>query len=216
MGSPARVGKTVSGLKMASLMNSGQAPTTVVDIAGRRIVMDPTFDPPGPHAYLTTLAGPAFDPSVLGAVDAVLISRDDHPDNLDDEGLRFALATPLPGPRVPTGCLSGDNASMGAVKAVADNVVLSMSRHRRHAIQTCHPIAMAQRAGSSPGSSGCRTNVRRNWSVTTWKCSTRHWPDRARSKTPAGAPARCSDMPTSHPITFGCLIMAMPKTSETR
>jgi L-ascorbate metabolism protein UlaG (beta-lactamase superfamily) len=28
-------------------------PTTVVDIAGRRIVMDPTFDTPGPHAYLT-------------------------------------------------------------------------------------------------------------------------------------------------------------------
>lgn len=28
-------------------------PTTVVDIAGRRLVIDPTFDPPGPHAYLT-------------------------------------------------------------------------------------------------------------------------------------------------------------------
>ena len=28
-------------------------PTTVVDIAGYRIVMDPTFDPPGPHSYLT-------------------------------------------------------------------------------------------------------------------------------------------------------------------
>ncbi len=25
-------------------------PTTVVDIGGRRIVMDPTFDPAGPHA----------------------------------------------------------------------------------------------------------------------------------------------------------------------
>lgn len=25
-------------------------PTTVIDIAGRRIVMDPTFDPPGVHA----------------------------------------------------------------------------------------------------------------------------------------------------------------------
>ena len=25
-------------------------PTTVVDIGGRRIVMDPTFDPPGVHA----------------------------------------------------------------------------------------------------------------------------------------------------------------------
>src|ERR1700750_1244872 len=28
--------------------------------------MDPTFDPPGPHAYLTKLAGPTVDPSELG------------------------------------------------------------------------------------------------------------------------------------------------------
>lgn len=34
-------------------------PTTVVDIAGHRVVIDPTFDPPGVHAYLTKLTGPA-------------------------------------------------------------------------------------------------------------------------------------------------------------
>lgn len=70
-------------------------PTTVVDIAGRRIVMDPTFDPAGPHAYLTKTVGPAVGLEALGAVDAVLISHDQHPDNLDDEGRRFALAAPL-------------------------------------------------------------------------------------------------------------------------
>jgi len=31
----------------------------------------------------------------LGAVDAVLISHDQHPDNLDDEGRRMALGAPL-------------------------------------------------------------------------------------------------------------------------
>jgi L-ascorbate metabolism protein UlaG (beta-lactamase superfamily) len=31
----------------------------------------------------------------LGPVDAVLISHDQHPDNLDDDGRRFALAAPL-------------------------------------------------------------------------------------------------------------------------
>ena len=36
-------------------------PTTVVDIAGLRFVMDPTFDEPGPRAYLTKLEGPAVD-----------------------------------------------------------------------------------------------------------------------------------------------------------
>jgi L-ascorbate metabolism protein UlaG (beta-lactamase superfamily) len=70
-------------------------PTTVVDIAGRRIVMDPTFDPPGVHAYLTKLTGPALSADALGPVDAVLISHDQHPDNLDDGGRRMALAAPL-------------------------------------------------------------------------------------------------------------------------
>ncbi|BBZ74632.1 MBL fold metallo-hydrolase [Mycobacterium paraseoulense] len=70
-------------------------PTTVVDIAGHRIVMDPTFDPPGVHAYLTKLSGPAVSAEALGRVDAVLISHDQHPDNLDDEGRRTALAAPL-------------------------------------------------------------------------------------------------------------------------
>lgn len=70
-------------------------PTTVVDVAGRRIVMDPTFDPPGPHAYLTKTAGPAVTADALGPVDAVLISHDQHPDNLDDAGRRMALAAPL-------------------------------------------------------------------------------------------------------------------------
>ncbi|BBX62759.1 hypothetical protein MSAS_19330 [Mycobacterium saskatchewanense] len=70
-------------------------PTTVIDIAGRRLVMDPTFDPPGEHAYLTKLSGPAVSAEALGAVDAVLISHDQHPDNLDDDGRRMALAAPL-------------------------------------------------------------------------------------------------------------------------
>jgi L-ascorbate metabolism protein UlaG (beta-lactamase superfamily) len=70
-------------------------PTTVVDIAGRRIVMDPTFDPPGSHAYLTKITGPAVSADALGPVDAVLISHDEHPDNLDDDGRRLALSAPL-------------------------------------------------------------------------------------------------------------------------
>lgn len=78
-------------------------PTTVVDIAGHRLVMDPTFDPPGVHSYLTKLTGPAVSAEALGRVDAVLISHDEHPDNLDDAGRRMALAapwcSPTPGPR---------------------------------------------------------------------------------------------------------------------
>jgi len=158
-------------------------PTTVVDIGGHRLVVDPTFDPPGEHAYLTKLTGPAVAADTLGAVDAVLISHDQHPDNFDDDGRAMALAAPLvlthpgaagrlgppavglapwesyalsaslavqavpavhgpadgqrdagghincevtgfvlSGPGLPTVYLSGDNASMSAVKDVADRV----------------------------------------------------------------------------------------------
>jgi L-ascorbate metabolism protein UlaG (beta-lactamase superfamily) len=69
-------------------------PTTVVDIAGRRIVMDPTFDPPGPHAYLTKTAGPAVEAAALGPVDVVLVSHDQHPDNFDDAGRELAATVP--------------------------------------------------------------------------------------------------------------------------
>jgi L-ascorbate metabolism protein UlaG (beta-lactamase superfamily) len=70
-------------------------PTTVIDIAGRRIVMDPTFDPPGPHDYLDKLTGPAVSADALGQIDVVLVSHDQHPDNLDDAGRRLAEAAPL-------------------------------------------------------------------------------------------------------------------------
>jgi L-ascorbate metabolism protein UlaG (beta-lactamase superfamily) len=65
-------------------------PTTVIDYGGVRVVSDPTFDPPGSHGYLTKTEGPAMPPEWFGDVDAVLISHDDHPDNLDDAGRVFA------------------------------------------------------------------------------------------------------------------------------
>jgi len=70
-------------------------PTTVLDIAGSRFVVDPTFDAAGPHAHLTKTAGPAVAADALGPVDAVLVSHDEHADNLDEGGRRFALAAPM-------------------------------------------------------------------------------------------------------------------------
>jgi L-ascorbate metabolism protein UlaG (beta-lactamase superfamily) len=76
-------------------------PTTVIDIAGLRLVVDPTFDGPGEHGYLTKLRGPSVAAAELGPVDVVLVSHDNHPDNLDDSGRAFALAAPtlVTGPR---------------------------------------------------------------------------------------------------------------------
>jgi L-ascorbate metabolism protein UlaG (beta-lactamase superfamily) len=70
-------------------------PTTVVDLGGRRFLIDPTFDEPGPHDYLKKMVGPAISADALGPVDVVLVSHDNHPDNFDDEGRRVALAAPL-------------------------------------------------------------------------------------------------------------------------
>jgi len=66
-------------------------PTLVLDLAGVRVVTDPTFDAPGPHPIgdgrvLLKLAGPAVTAASLGAVDLVLLSHDQHPDNLDTAG----------------------------------------------------------------------------------------------------------------------------------
>lgn len=65
-------------------------PTAVIDIGGLRIVTDPTFDPPRSYGYLTKLEGPAVDMGELGAVDIVLLSHDQHLDNLDESGRRFS------------------------------------------------------------------------------------------------------------------------------
>jgi L-ascorbate metabolism protein UlaG (beta-lactamase superfamily) len=70
-------------------------PTTVLDLGSLRIVVDPTFDAPGPHGYLTKTVGPAHDEEALGPIDVVLVSHSVHPDNLDDRGRAFALAAPL-------------------------------------------------------------------------------------------------------------------------
>jgi L-ascorbate metabolism protein UlaG (beta-lactamase superfamily) len=68
-------------------------PTAVIEIGGFRLLTDPTFDPPGeyelPHVKLVKTAGPALAPSEIGTVDAVLLSHDQHSDNLDNSGRAF-------------------------------------------------------------------------------------------------------------------------------
>jgi len=67
-------------------------PTALIEIAGWRILTDPTFDPPGRRYSFgwgtssRKQTGPALDLDELGPVDAVLLSHDQHADNLDDRG----------------------------------------------------------------------------------------------------------------------------------
>lgn len=69
-------------------------PTVVIDVAGLRLVSDPTFDPPTDYGVLRKTHGPAVPAQALADVDVVLVSHADHADNLDAAGRDFALAAP--------------------------------------------------------------------------------------------------------------------------
>ena len=70
-------------------------PTVLLEIDGWTILTDPTFDPPGrTYAFgwgtrSRKLTGPAIEVADLPPIDAVLISHDQHGDNLDDAGRRL-------------------------------------------------------------------------------------------------------------------------------
>jgi L-ascorbate metabolism protein UlaG (beta-lactamase superfamily) len=67
-------------------------PTVLIEVAGWRLLTDPTFDPPGGSYRFgwgtgsRKLTGPAVAASELGPLDAVLLSHDHHEDNLDPAG----------------------------------------------------------------------------------------------------------------------------------
>src|SRR5579872_3690245 len=68
-------------------------PTALIEIDGFRLLTDPTFDLPGtyqlPHVKLEKLAGPALALDAIGEIDAVMMSHDQHSDNLDESGKHF-------------------------------------------------------------------------------------------------------------------------------
>lgn len=74
-------------------------PTVVLDLGGLRLVTDPTFDPPGSYPVgertLTKTQPSAWTPDDLGPVDAVLLSHDQHPDNLDRAGRLLLAGVPV-------------------------------------------------------------------------------------------------------------------------
>jgi len=68
-------------------------PTALIEIDGFRLLTDPTFDAPRayqlPHVTLEKLSGPALAEDAIGDIDAVLLSHDQHADNLDESGRGF-------------------------------------------------------------------------------------------------------------------------------
>ncbi|MEU0535667.1 MBL fold metallo-hydrolase [Amycolatopsis tolypomycina] len=74
-------------------------PTALLEVGGVRLLTDPTFDPPGDHPIgervLVKTEDSALTEEAVGAVDAVLLSHDQHPDNLDDRGRAYLATVPL-------------------------------------------------------------------------------------------------------------------------
>ncbi|MEU9213863.1 MBL fold metallo-hydrolase [Streptomyces sp. NPDC048415] len=74
-------------------------PTALITLGGVRLLTDPTFDAPGEYPIgarkLVKTAGPALGAAEVGAVDAVLLSHDQHPDNLDTSGRTYLQGAPL-------------------------------------------------------------------------------------------------------------------------
>src|SRR5258708_15263692 len=68
-------------------------PSAIIELDVFLLLTDPTFDEPGayqlPHVKLEKLTGPALSAQAIGEVDAVLLSHDQHSDNLDNSGRDF-------------------------------------------------------------------------------------------------------------------------------
>jgi L-ascorbate metabolism protein UlaG (beta-lactamase superfamily) len=73
-------------------------PTALVEFGGFRFLTDPTFDEPGdyklPHVTLTKTSRPALAVADIGPIDAVLLSHDQHADNLDNSGRDLLRTAP--------------------------------------------------------------------------------------------------------------------------
>ncbi|MEV8633077.1 MBL fold metallo-hydrolase [Streptosporangium sp. NPDC051023] len=81
-------------------------PTALFEYGGLRFLTDPTFDAPGDYyapddlqrsgsPILTKTAPSSAAPADLGHVDVVLLSHDEHPDNLDTSGRALLADVPL-------------------------------------------------------------------------------------------------------------------------
>ncbi|WAZ22992.1 MBL fold metallo-hydrolase [Streptomyces cinnabarinus] len=103
-------------------------PTALFEYGGLNFLTDPTFDAPGEYANpgrptLRKLAPTAAAPAELGRIDVVLLSHDEHADNLDHAGRALLAEVPLTLTTPGGGARLGGNA-----KGMADWETLDLDR----------------------------------------------------------------------------------------
>jgi len=73
-------------------------PTAIIEVAGLRMITDPTFSAPGKYpsgaVTLEKTEGPAVTVEAAGPLDLVLLSHDQHADNFDPAGRTLAESVP--------------------------------------------------------------------------------------------------------------------------
>lgn len=104
-------------------------PTAILEWAGLRLLTDPTFDEPQTYedpgsTPLVKTRGPALAAGSVGAIDAVLLSHHEHPDNLDELGATLLTGTVLSTPEAAhdlgvTGLAAWEQFSLGAATVTA-------------------------------------------------------------------------------------------------
>ncbi|KAA2266625.1 MBL fold metallo-hydrolase [Solihabitans fulvus] len=102
-------------------------PTSIIEVGGLRLLTDPTFDAPGEYPIgsrsLTKTMDSPIAPAEVGPIDAVLLSHDQHPDNLDRLGREYLADAPLV---LSTGQAEGRLG--GAVRAVPNWTEVELPR----------------------------------------------------------------------------------------
>ncbi|MGM7669907.1 MBL fold metallo-hydrolase [Microbacterium sp. A93] len=124
-------------------------PTALLTYAGYTFLTDPTFDAPGDHespaGTLQKTLGPAIAVADLPTIDAILLSHDEHADNLDDAGRALVesgsvpvLGNPASAARVPTmtGLVTGEQHTL---TAPGRDPVTITAVPARHGPEGCEP-----------------------------------------------------------------------------
>ncbi len=113
-------------------------PTALIEIDGFRLLTDPTFDLPGtyqlPHVRLEKLSGPALAQDAIGEIDVVLLSHDQHADNLDESGKHF-----LPKARRVLTTEAGAKRLGGIAEGLAPWASIELSKNGRSLTATATP-----------------------------------------------------------------------------
>ena len=108
----------------------------LLEIGGWRLLTDPTLDAPGQTYRFgwgtssVKSSTPALSAHQIGAVDAVLLSHDQHADNLDTAGRAFALEAPIILTTIPAArrIAAADDEALAFGMAPGDSYALSDNR----------------------------------------------------------------------------------------